>query len=308
MTQKQIRKKFDEIVAFAGVERFLDTPVKHYSSGMYVRLAFAVAPHLEPEILILDEVLAVGDAEFQKKCLGKMGDVARDGRTVLFVSHNLDAVRNLCGSAILLQAGKVIFNGPVEEGVNEYLSSGVHLSGEVTFERSENKAAFFRNVRVLNHLGDRTGSIDVRYGFSIELTYEIPRPLRNLEVAFRISTSDARPVFTSMISEALPEILEQAQHGVRKAIATIPGNFLSPGNYFITIGLLEPAGPVFDDRDAVLRVSIEDTGTIFSKYHSDSHITGVVMMPLVWTCAPDGAISSGASKSELAHARTSLIT
>src|ERR1700726_2621507 len=112
MTQREIRKKFDEIVAFAEVEKFLDTPVKHYSSGMYVRLAFAVAPHLESEVLIVDEVLAVGDAEFQKKCLGKMKDVGDHGRTVLFVSHNMQAVRSLCPRALLLDGGQVVVDGP----------------------------------------------------------------------------------------------------------------------------------------------------------------------------------------------------
>ena len=286
MTQKEIRKQFDEIVTFSEVERFLDTPVKRYSSGMYVRLAFAVAAHLEPDILVVDEVLSVGDAEFQKKCLGKMGDVSRHGRTVLFVSHNLDAVRNLCRSAILLQAGELIFNGSAENAVDQYLSSGVNLNGEVTLKRSENKPAFFRNVRVLNHAGEKSGSIDVRHSFSIEFTYEIPRPLRNLEVSFRIFTSDARPVFTSLISEAMPEMLEQAQQGVRKATATIPGNFLFPGKYYISIALLESAGPVFDLQDAILQISIEDTGTIFTKYHQDNHIIGAVIMPLAWTCAP----------------------
>ena len=124
MTPREIRKKFDEIVAFAEVERFLDTPVKRYSSGMYVRLAFAVAAHLEPEILIVDEVLAVGDAEFQKKCLGKMDEVSRrEGRTVLFVSHNLAAVTQLAHRAVLLKKGCVAFDGPVSQGVSSYLSA-----------------------------------------------------------------------------------------------------------------------------------------------------------------------------------------
>jgi lipopolysaccharide transport system ATP-binding protein len=288
MTQQEVRKRFDEIVAFAEVDRFLDTPVKRYSSGMYVRLAFAVAAHLEPEILVIDEVLAVGDVEFQKKCLGKIGEVSRGGRTVLFVSHNLDAVRNLCHRAILLQNGELVFSGPVEDGVDRYLSSGANRSGEVTFERSEYKAAFFRNIRLLNHAGDTSGLIDVRNGFSIEFTYEVPKPLKNIEVTFRILTSDARPVFTSLISEGLPGILEQAQQGVKKATAKIPGNFLFPGNYFVTVALHESAGRVFDCHDAVLNVSIEDTGTVFTKYHQDNHIVGVVIMPLVWTCARIG--------------------
>jgi lipopolysaccharide transport system ATP-binding protein len=133
MSRAEIRKKFDEIVAFAEVEKFLDTPVKRYSSGMYVRLAFAVAAHLEPEILIVDEVLAVGDAEFQKKCLGKMQDVAKGGRTVLFVSHNMAAVQSLCGSGLLLNRGGLVFQGGSTEAVAQYLDTGLTSIGD--FER-----------------------------------------------------------------------------------------------------------------------------------------------------------------------------
>jgi lipopolysaccharide transport system ATP-binding protein len=129
MTRNEIRRKFDEIVDFAEVETFLDTPVKRYSSGMYVRLAFAVAAHLEPEILIVDEVLAVGDAEFQKKCLGKMGDVAKGGRTVLFVSHNLSAISSLCGTAILLQNGGISFKGTVSEAIQNYSNRNTFENG-----------------------------------------------------------------------------------------------------------------------------------------------------------------------------------
>ena len=121
MSRNDINRKFDEIVDFAEVERFIDTPVKHYSSGMYLRLAFAVAAHLEPEILLVDEVLAVGDAAFQKKCLGKMGDVAQEGRTVLFVSHNMGAVRNLCGRSVLVSEGRILFSGSTDQAVSQYL-------------------------------------------------------------------------------------------------------------------------------------------------------------------------------------------
>ena len=121
MTRQEIKKKFDEIVAFAETEQFLDTPVKRYSSGMYVRLAFAVAAHLEPEILLVDEVLAVGDAQFQKKCLGKMGDVAKEGRTVIFVSHNITAIRTLCNRALLLCKGRIIADESVEETIRKYM-------------------------------------------------------------------------------------------------------------------------------------------------------------------------------------------
>ena len=129
MTRQEIKKKFDEIVAFSEVEKFLDTPVKRYSSGMYVRLAFAVAAHLEPEILIVDEVLAVGDAQFQKKCLGKMNDIGKDGRTVLFVSHNMGAIKQLCNTAIFLKDGKILYEGLVDKAIKEYM----------TFSYSNNK-------------------------------------------------------------------------------------------------------------------------------------------------------------------------
>jgi lipopolysaccharide transport system ATP-binding protein len=284
MTKAEIRAKFDEIVAFSEIEEFIDTPVKRYSSGMYVRLAFAVAAHLDPEILIVDEVLAVGDAQFQKKCLGKMGDVSREGRTVLFVSHNLDAVRNLCRSAIIIQEGLLTFKGPVEGAVERYLSAKTASSAAVTFEDREHISGvpFFKSARVFNDTGAESLTMDVRRGFYIELTYEIPEPLRNLELAIRVLTNDARPVFTSIMSEAVPDILNQTQRGVRKAIAIIPGNFLMPGDYLINIALHESVGQLFDVHEGLFQISIEDTGTIFTKYNHN-HIIGVVMRPLVWT-------------------------
>ena len=141
MTRMEIKRKFDEIVAFAEVEKYLDTPVKRYSSGMYVRLAFAVAAHLEPEILVVDEVLAVGDAQFQKKCLGKMGDVAKEGRTVLFVSHNMAAIQYLCKKCILLASGKVVCSGSIEEVLNSYLSSGLRNMGEPLSLRTDRQGS-----------------------------------------------------------------------------------------------------------------------------------------------------------------------
>jgi lipopolysaccharide transport system ATP-binding protein len=150
MTQREIRKKFDEIVAFAGVERFLDTPVKRYSSGMYVRLAFAVAAHLEPEILVVDEVLAVGDAEFQKKCLGKMGEVARGGRTVVFVSHNMAAMKSLTTRGFVLDAGRSVFSGTTEQAIQHYMQliSRPIAPGKPR-ERSKGKHTAIRDVRLL---------------------------------------------------------------------------------------------------------------------------------------------------------------
>jgi lipopolysaccharide transport system ATP-binding protein len=191
MTKAEIRAKFDEIVSFSEIEDFIDTPVKRYSSGMYVRLAFSVAAHLESEILIVDEALAVGDAQFQKKCVAKMGDLSRAGRTVLFVSHNLDALRNLCRGAVVIDRGRLVFSGSVEEAVEEYLGSGTRPSREITFERPEAvpTTPFLCSACILNHAGSASAPIDTRHGFGMELTYEIPRPMSNLELSIRVSTS-----------------------------------------------------------------------------------------------------------------------
>jgi lipopolysaccharide transport system ATP-binding protein len=155
MKQAEIRRKFDEIVAFSGVEKFIDTPIKHYSSGMYVRLAFAIAAHLEPDILIIDEVLAVGDAEFQKKCLGKMEDISRsEGRTVLFVSHNMGAVRGLCKKAVLIANGRIESMGNVEEVISKYLSNptGRFIIGQ----EGKDEKVIIEEVRLLNSKGETT--------------------------------------------------------------------------------------------------------------------------------------------------------
>jgi lipopolysaccharide transport system ATP-binding protein len=175
MRREEIRKHFDAIVDFAGVERFLDTPVKRYSSGMYVRLAFAVAAHLEPEILIVDEVLAVGDAEFQKKCLGKMRDVAGGGRTVLFVSHNMAAVQRLCHRAVLMRQGRVARIGAVDEVVGEYLSYLRESSAtalEDNPERSGTGAVRIRAARVINAHGMPGTELTAGQAMTLEFEYE----------------------------------------------------------------------------------------------------------------------------------------
>src|SRR5947208_2515452 len=184
MTRGEIIKKFDEIVAFAEVEQFLDTPVKRYSSGMYVRLAFAVASHLEPEILIVDEVLAVGDAQFQQKCLGKMGQVSRSGRTVLFVSHNMTAVKALCTRAVLLEKGRLALDGDVDEVVNRYLSAGTDMAATGVIPEDAPRhsdapgEALFRSVRVTDLGGEPVSQLyfgqPFRVRFVCDVLKEIP--------------------------------------------------------------------------------------------------------------------------------------
>lgn len=172
MGKAEIKRKFDEIVAFAEIEKFLDTPVKRYSSGMYVRLAFAVAAHLEPEILLVDEVLAVGDAAFQKKCLGKMGDVAKEGRTVLFVSHNMGAIRNLCQRVLVLYEGTVRADGETEAAIDQYLSEFANGNND-SFQRKRrsNALAWFTDVRFESSVG-RTTSVISGGSLNICLEYE----------------------------------------------------------------------------------------------------------------------------------------
>lgn len=186
MSRKEIKRKFDEIVDFSGVERYIDTPVKRYSSGMYVRLAFAVAAHLESEILIVDEVLAVGDAEFQKKCLGKMGDVTKgEGKTILFVSHNMAAVKSLCNKGILLQNGKLIFDGNVNDCLDKYLISDVGSNklkiSEIT-NRTGSQKVTFSDIYIENQNGDLISSIFTGQNLKIVITVNCKEDIENVDL------------------------------------------------------------------------------------------------------------------------------
>jgi lipopolysaccharide transport system ATP-binding protein len=204
MTKKEIKSKFDEIVDFAGVERYIDTPVKRYSSGMYVRLAFGVAAHLEPEILIVDEVLAVGDAEFQKKALGKMKDVSgKDGRTVLFVSHNMGAIKSLCGSALILKNGKEIFLGNVYEGVSKYVTSEQNTeraSLRDRIDREGNGKFKFQSIQIKNEKQELTETLfcNERVTFDIKFTYkEIDLSKIVLSLGFKDQNNELIAFFSS---------------------------------------------------------------------------------------------------------------
>lgn len=206
MSRKEIKNRFDEIVAFAEVERFLDTPVKRYSSGMYVRLAFAVAAHLEPEILIVDEVLAVGDAEFQKKCLGKMKDVAKGGRTVLFVSHQLSTLRQLCKRGVLLQCGQVAFQGCIGSALDAYLSRKGSDHHEAIFPANPKKPIITRVAINTERL--RMGDLVV------EIDYESPFRLSPPVPGLLISSASGDPVYGSNIRMHPPVTsLQPASHG-----------------------------------------------------------------------------------------------
>jgi lipopolysaccharide transport system ATP-binding protein len=241
MKRTEIDSKFDEMVEFSEVTQFIDTPVKRYSSGMYLRLAFAVAAHLEPEILVVDEVLAVGDAEFQKKCLGKMGDVARQGRTVLFVSHNMSAILRLSEEAIVLNHGKMILRAPTQEAVDYYLSSGMTRAGQRTWEPEEIPAESspFRPVCLMikNALGKVVDTVRSTEDSQIVFEYCLDTAVTGLRIGFYLSTMRGEYVMTSFDTDE-PELFEQystRKPGCYTSSCTLPADFLNEGRYSLGI-------------------------------------------------------------------------
>lgn len=252
MTKAEIRRKFQEIVSFAEIEQFIDTPVKRYSSGMYVRLAFAVAAHLEPEILIVDEVLAVGDAEFQKKCLGKMKDVSSRGRTVLFVSHNMTAVETLCERGVLVHKGGVAFQGNTRETIKEYLrgfDSAIPSELEVFTDRTGNGHVKLRRVSISS--GGRP-TAQVRSGAQVEFEFRYSNPLnvKNIQLSFTIYTEHGIPV-TSIQSATLgAKLALKPMDGTIQCI--LPRLSLNEGRFRVAVALLDEGGTSFDHVPAAL--------------------------------------------------------
>jgi lipopolysaccharide transport system ATP-binding protein len=244
MAKAEIRKKFDEIVVFSEVEQFLDTPVKRYSSGMYVRLAFAVAAHLEPEILIIDEVLAVGDAAFQKKCLGKMGEVSRAGRTVLFVSHNLTAVRTLCGRCVWIESGAIRRTGRNIAVIDEYLRSADKSQGTAQCEFPEDfrKALQLRSGRLLSPLGEVTQQFDCDSPVLIEMVCQVRRRVPGLYGYLQISKLDGTEVLVSDSYDAPPNPLDELPPGFHRILIRIPARTMGPGWYAVYASFASIAG------------------------------------------------------------------
>jgi lipopolysaccharide transport system ATP-binding protein len=236
MTSREITQKFDEIVDFAGVERYIDTPVKRYSSGMYVRLAFAVAAHLESEILIVDEVLAVGDAEFQKKCLGKMGEVSKgEGRTVLFVSHNLGSVRQLCSTGIVLANGGLTFKGTANDAIDYYLSQNKNLELSATFKKEslENKDVELVAAAVLNQNFQPTDLFDIFQPIFIRVVLHCIKPIPNLYAYVVIKNAHEELIVESDTFDLLPNVLEDLKPGINVFHLKINQNVLAIGNYTV---------------------------------------------------------------------------
>lgn len=241
MKKSEIAKKFDEIVSFSEIEKFLDTPVKRYSSGMYMRLAFAVSAHLEPEILVVDEVLAVGDAEFQRKCLGKMSDVASEGRTVIFVSHNMSAIQRLTQECIILDKGNMVLRARTPEAVDYYLTNDFSASGERKYLQSEIPASAhpFKPiaVRVKNSAGVTTDNLLSVEPVIIEVEYELDMNITGLRIGIYLMTSRGEYIFTTFDTDD-PEKFDT--YSARKtghyiSSCTIPANTFNEGRFVIGI-------------------------------------------------------------------------
>ena len=287
MKRAEIERKFDEIVAFSEVEKFIDTPVKHYSSGMYLRLAFAVAAHLEPEILLVDEVLAVGDARFQKKCLDKMRAVGQQGRTVLFVSHNMPAITRLCERVILLDEGKILKDGPPHQVVSAYLNSGLGTTAarewpDLTKAPGDDVVRLCA-VRARTEDGEITEAMDIRRPIAIEMECKVLRPGHVLMAYYNVFNEEGVNVFT-LIDQDSEWRRRPRPTGHYVSTAWIPGNLLAEGTLFFgpAMRTLEPMERHFYEPQAIAFQVIDSREGDSARADFAGVVPGVVRPLLKW--------------------------
>ena len=313
MKRSEIDYKFDEIVAFAEVEKFIDTPVKHYSSGMSMRLGFAVAAHLEPEILVVDEVLSVGDSRFRRKCLDKMQNVSQQGRTILFVSHNMPAITNLCDRAILLDEGRLIQDGPSHAVVSAYLNSA---SGTMATRKwpdpanaPGNEVVRLLAVRVKTEDGEIAYTADIRQPVGIEMEYEVLQPGHLLLPSYWVSNEQGVQIF-SLVDPSLEWQQRPRPVGHYVSTAWIPGNLLAPGTLFIGAGMKEALSMLrlFQVRDVIAFQAIDglDADSAYSAWVG--RLQGGVVRPLLkWSTqfSASGSQDVGEMMTEEQHAERS---
>jgi lipopolysaccharide transport system ATP-binding protein len=287
MKRAEIESKFDEIVAFSEIEKFIDTPVKHYSSGMYMRLAFSVAAHLEPEILIVDEVLAVGDVAFQKKCLNKMRDVGRTGRTVLFVSHDMQAVSRLCSRAIWLKDGQLIKSGETSAVIGEYLHQQSHSGAEKSWEETPkapgSEFTRLRRVRVCDAQGKTAAALDIRQPIGIEMTYEVLQDGKVLIPNFHFYNEQGVCIFVSHDWGDEWRTRPRAP-GEYTSTCWIPANFLAEGNVSVKVAVSTylPLEVHFVESDAVSFTVIDSFEGDAARGDYGGPMPGVVRPILDW--------------------------
>lgn len=283
MRRCEIEQRFDMIVDFADISQFIDTPVKRYSSGMKVRLAFAVAAHLEPEILLIDEVLAVGDAAFQRKSLSKMQDVTRSTRTVLFVSHQLDMVRAICNRVILMENGRIQQIGSADEVINAYLSKLAEQGDLTQFAVQErlDMPVQLRSGRLLNAQGMPQSLFDVFDPVTLEIEYEVHEPVEGAVITIDMLRNGAT-LFLSFDTDENPERLQQREQGLYRAQATIPAGLLKPGHYAVTLVTGIANAQKLHRIDEALRFEIHLISHPASVLSYSEKRRGVIAMPLQW--------------------------
>jgi lipopolysaccharide transport system ATP-binding protein len=302
MRRQEIASRFDEIVDFSGVSQFIDTPVKRYSSGMYLRLAFAVAAHLETEILVVDEVLAVGDASFQKKCLAKMEDVGQQGRTVVFVSHNMMAVTRLCQRTILLDEGRVLDDGPSHEIVGSYLRSGLGTTAAREWSDPSsapgNDIVRLRALRIRKESGETSEALDIRRPIRVEMEFEVLKEGHLLVPNFHFFNEEGLCVFIA--GDHDPDWARRTRPtGHFISTAWIPGNYLSEGAIVVSaaISTMDPVIVHFFERDAVAFQVVDSLDGDSARGEFAGPIPGVVRPLLQWTTEFDPARSSALAMS-----------
>jgi lipopolysaccharide transport system ATP-binding protein len=287
MRKKEIDQKYDEIVEFSGIAKFLDTPIKRYSSGMKVRLAFSVAAHLEPEILIIDEVLAVGDADFQKKCLGKMEHVGKHGRTVFFVSHNLPAVSRLCSRAVLLENGQIVADGSPRDIINRYLNAGTGTNAARVWPEPEKapggKIARLRAIRVLTDEGELAETIEVTKSIHVEMDYEVLLPDYVLLPHFHFHNQEGVHLFPTLEKDS--EWSKRPRPvGTYTSRVSVPGNFFAEGNIYVAPAMItQPHTEVqFWEAEAVSFQVVDTLSGESARGDYTGRLAGVIRPCLAW--------------------------
>ncbi len=282
MKRSEINAHFDEIVAFAEIDRFLDTPVKRYSSGMYVRLAFAVAAHLQPEILIVDEVLAVGDVAFQKKCLGTMQNVATSGRTVLFVSHNLAAISQICTRAILLDAGRTVFDGPPAETVRRYLGQEQSTAARATFAIEPELSMQVTSVALESTDGRPIDGVDFTQRCVLNVGYAIREWKPGAYVCVAVSGESGVHVLWSSDVQRADELTAPRAPGTYEARIEIPDNVLAPGRYHASVAIFAPNSQrAYDFRERPIGFEVRDNESMLKRF--GIKFPAVTAIPLNWS-------------------------
>jgi lipopolysaccharide transport system ATP-binding protein len=284
MTKAEIRSKLDEIVAFSEIGAFIDTPVKRYSSGMYVRLAFSVAAHLEPEILIVDEVLAVGDAQFQNKCLAKIRSLGDRGQTVLFVSHNLSTVTSLCTKGVVLHQGQVTFIGSAREAVQAYIARGSHDGGRWTRPAGvpPGKGITFQSATLAKGDGVEASDFEHDDEIVLRLRADISRPFDNAQLAVRVTNQEGVPIFTTCNTDEARSYVP-LDAGVATYTIRFPLELLAPGRYVLKIAAHSPKHLLYDIIDDEISFVIHDTGSLEQVLRDDRR--GVINPVVHWDTA-----------------------